>query len=306
MSSRALAVCLCLLVSLACGDSGSTPAGETEGSEATSSGDGDGDASGDGDGEASGDGDGDASGDGDGEASGDGDGDPSGDGDGDASGDGDGEMGGDGDGEPAEEGFGTIVGACGQLVDEIEAPTPSLFTLHLDFRDDPYDDPEDLPLMTEGAQTILTEPNAGGSSTISEAFAYEVLARCEGALLLQTETEIDYDPEDSKKTDMAVEIAGQRVGVSVTRAVGFPPENPYTPAQAEDLLDGKLADILVSSANVVPEQAWVKQVLVVMAYADMHASSLEMALANIDAMTQADTIVYVVVTDGMDTPVYFN
>lgn len=292
------------------------------GSETEAGGDGDGEpGTGDGDGDPSGgDGDGDPStGDGDGDpTSGDGDGDPtsgdgdgdstSGDGDGDStSGDGDGDSSsGDGDGDPVDDGFGQLFGECGGVLAELDQPTPSLFNRRFDFADDPYDDPEDLPLLTEGAQTILTLPNAGGSSTISEAFAFEVLARCEGAALLETETEIDYEPMDSKKTDFVVELGMQRVGVSVTRAVGFPPENPYEPAQALDLLDGKLADILVSSANVVPEQAWVKQILVIMAYADMHAESLMTALEDVDPAVRADTVVYVVVTDGMDTNVYFN
>ena len=49
----------------------------------------------------------------------------------------------------------------------------------------------------------------------------------------------------------------------------------------------------------------VKQVLVVMAYADMHAMLIEQAWQGLDDMTKADTIVYVVVTDGEDTPIYF-
>jgi len=305
MCSRVLAVCSCLLVSACAGDRSSS----TTQVDSTST-SGDGDPGGDGDGDSAPTGDGDGDGDPTGDGDGDGDGDPTGDGDGDGDGDPTGDGDGDGDGDPSgdgdgDEGFGTIVGECGLIADELDALTPSLFVLHFDFRDDPYDDPEDLPLLSEGAQTILTQPNAGGSSTISEAFAFEILARCEGALLLETENDIDYDPVDSKKTDIAVEIDSLRVGVSVTRAVGFPPEDPYTVDQAQALLDDKLADILISSANVVPEQAWVKQVLVVMAYADMHAASLEAALAEIDAMTQADTIVYMVVTDGIDTPVYF-
>ncbi len=41
-----------------------------------------------------------------------------------------------------------------------------------------------------------------------------------------------------------------------------------------------------------------------MAYADMHAESLETAWDSLDATLTADTIVYVVVTDGRDDPLY--
>jgi len=169
--------------------------------------------------------------------------------------------------------------------------------------DDPFDE-SDEHLLTPGAQEILNDPNAGGSSIISETFAFEVLARCEGAQLLKTETEIGYIPEDSKKTDILVAFAGTKVGVSVTRAVKFPPEAEYT---LEDgaFIQGKLEDVQVSSMNVIPEDAWVKQILVVMAYADPHADVVDMVWQSLSEQTKADTIVYVIVTDGEDTPIYF-
>ena len=86
------------------------------------------------------------------------------------------------------------------------------------------------------------------------------------------------------------------------------PEDPYPAAQAAGLVTSKLEDILVSSANVVAEDAWSKQILVIMAYADMHAELVEAAwleLVDSQPATAADTVVYVVVTDGMDTPLYF-
>jgi hypothetical protein len=150
---------------------------------------------------------------------------------------------------------------------------------------------------------VLTDGNAGGSSLESEIFAYEVLARCEGASLLKTETEVVYDTA-GKITDLLVDIDGLKIGVSVTRAVAFPFESAYTVEQAETLLTGKLADILESSANVSAADAWTKQILHVIAYAEGHAASLETALANIDDAIVADTIVYVTITDGDDAFIY--
>lgn len=201
-------------------------------------------------------------------------------------------------------GFGTILGTCGTVAMELDEADPSFVLVRFDFADDAYDDPEERPLLTPGAQEILAEGTAGGSSGVSEAFAFEVLARCEGAALIKTETEIAYEPPTSVKTDMLVEIDGVRVGVSVTRAVAFPPDTPYTIERAA-FIEDKLDDILVSSANVVAEDAWVKQILVVMAYGDMHAESIRTVWDGLDAASRADTIVYVVVTDGADTPVYF-
>jgi len=200
-------------------------------------------------------------------------------------------------------GFGAIAGPCAMITGELTTGTPSYFSNRLDFGDDAFDDPDDVSRLTSGGQEILAEGTAGGSSGLSEAFAYEVLARCEGATLLKSETEIVYEPMGTL-TDMLVEIDGTKIGVSVTRAFVFPTSDPYTVAIASDQLMDKLADILVSSANVVAEDAWAKQILVFMAYGEMHADSLMTAWAALDPSVTADTIVYVVITDGMDEPLY--
>lgn len=198
---------------------------------------------------------------------------------------------------------GVITGSCGELDDtELLGGGPFFFRNTIDFAD-PYTSADEARL-TAGAQEILSDGTAGGSSGLSEAFAFEVLARCEGAILVKTETEIVYEPADSKKTDILVTIDGHRIGVSVTRAVGFPREDPYTVMTAQMLLEDKLADILVSSANVVAEDAWVKQILHVIAYEPMHGDSMMTAWAAIDPALRADTILWVTVTDGDDGFIY--
>ena len=200
-------------------------------------------------------------------------------------------------------GFGAIAGPCGRVAAEINSDMPSYFVTRLDFMSDGFDS-ADTSLLTAGGQEILSEGTAGGSSGESEVFAFEVLARCEGATLVKSETEIVYDPPTSKKTDMLVSIGGDNVGVSVVRAFGFPPTDPYTEEDATTIMERKLDDILVSSTNVVAADAWTKQVLVVVAYADMHAESVRAAWENLDEATRADTIVYVVITDGDDDAIY--
>jgi hypothetical protein len=203
-------------------------------------------------------------------------------------------------------GFGTIVGACGVVAPQLDEPTPSLFGNKVfDFGDDPYDDPEDQPLLTTGAQTIITSPSAGGSSLLSEVFAFETLARCEGASLVKTESQIVYD-QAGATTDFLVAIAGSKVGVRVVRAFAFPLGNPYTSDAATTLLNSNLDDINESSQNVAAEDAWVKQILVVMAYDQQHADTIAAAWFGLDDPTKADTVVYVIITDGNDTNIYAN
>jgi hypothetical protein len=203
-----------------------------------------------------------------------------------------------------DDGFGTIMGPCDVVAPQLDEPTPSLFANRFDFHDDPYDQ-EDLLLLTPGAREIYSDGGAGGSSLFSDMFAFETLARCEQASLVKTETEIVYD-QPGAITDMSVEIASSKVGIGVTRAITFPPGSPPVQEDVTSLLAAKLDDIRESSKNVTPEDAWVKQILVVMAYDDMHAEAIETAWLDLDDVTKADTIVYVVVTDGNDACLYLN
>lgn len=208
----------------------------------------------------------------------------------------------DAGGEP--EPFGTITGACGVLDVELTDVAPSTFVSHLSFPRlfDPGD-PSDLDRVAPGTRTILTTDNAGGSSRLSEGFVYEVLHRCEAAELTHTESDIEYDP-DGAKTDLRVSIADIGIGVSVARAVKYPFGTALPSADAEELVEGKLADILESSANVEPEQAWQKQILGLMAYDQQHADEIRQALDATDAELRADTVVWVIVTDGRDEFIY--
>ncbi len=197
--------------------------------------------------------------------------------------------------------FGSISGDCSVLDDELTSSQASVFRSAFDFPRIYMS--SDAPLVEEGTVRLLNTVNAGGSSVFSEAFSFEVLGRCESAALIATETEISYDV-DGKKTDFSTDIDSVRIGVSVTRAVNFPFDSPFTVSDAQTLLEGKLADILVSSANVSAGDAWQKQILAIMAYGPGHGDSLQTAVALVDSAVRADTIVWIIVTDGDDGFIY--
>ncbi len=198
-------------------------------------------------------------------------------------------------------GFGDIDGACGVIEPkQLDSTSPWHFDNELDFGDAAYD----FDLLSEGGQEIWNDGNLGGDSIYSEIFAFEVLHRCELAVLLKTETEIAYDDDGGKKTDLLVEIDGDRVGVSVTRALGWPPEEPWTLEQADDLLRDKLADIPLSTANVSAEDAWDKQILHVLAYSPEHAALIEQAWEGLEPALRGDTIVLSTATEGQDGFLY--
>lgn len=200
-------------------------------------------------------------------------------------------------------GFGTITGSCGVIDGQLLSPDPSVIVNAIDFGTDPWDNPADLGLLTSGGQEMVADGNAGGSSLESEIFSFEVLARCEGATLVKTETEVVYDVSGSI-TDILVEIDGMKVGVSVTRAVGFPRDAVYPEATASALLTRKLTDIQESSAHVSEGDRWVKQMLHVIAYADQHVAAMQAAYAALDPSVKADTILWVTRSDGDDEFLY--
>ena len=198
-------------------------------------------------------------------------------------------------------GFGTIVGGCGRIAGEIDATTPSFFEVRFDFADDAYD-AADESRLTAGAQEILNDGTAGGSSALSEALAYEVLARCENArMLVASETEVAYSSEEAR-TDF-VALFDENVGVSVARAFLFPGTSPYPLSEAQRVIGRKLDDIPISTANAVTP-TWDKQILAVLAWDDVAAMRVREAWDGFTAERRADTIVYVIVTDGRDRAVY--
>ena len=209
------------------------------------------------------------------------------------------------DGAPAASGFGDLSGACGVLtVADVTGVAPELFRDTITFAR-AYVDATDRALLTPGGQRMMATPNAGGSSGISEAFAFEELARCEHADLLHTETEITY-ATTGKITDLEVQTMGHKLGVSVTRAVAFPFGSAYTLDAATALIKRKLTDIQTSSANVAPVDKWDKQILAVLAWDDAVADTVTQAWMGLDAATKADTIVVLTVTSGDDTFIYSN
>ncbi len=196
-------------------------------------------------------------------------------------------------------GYGDISGDCLVLDDEWKSDSPFLFDNAIDLAGQPT-----KAELSEGGLKVYTDGNLGGSSIWSEVFAYELLYRCEGADLLKTEGEIDYTDAGGKKTDLLVEVDGRKVGVSVTRAYHYPPEDGYSLAEATDLLDGKLGDILLSAANAAPDDAWERSILHVIAYDADYAAFIDEAWAALDPSVRDETIVVVTVSDGDDDFLY--
>ena len=99
-------------------------------------------------------------------------------------------------------------------------------------------------------------------------------------------------------------IDATHVGVSVTRAFHWPPDEPYTTEEAFDLLDDKMSDVLLSADNVVAADAWSRSILHIIAYNDDHADRIEEAYGTLPGELKIDTLVFLTVTDGEDEFLY--
>src|SRR5262249_20404762 len=136
--------------------------------------------------------------------------------------------------------IGTLTGSCGQVTAQLTSASPSILRDLLVFS---AGETYDRAHLSPGGQRMYDTANAGGSSTESEVFSYEVLRYCENASLLYTETEIHYAPPDDSGpntiTDLEVQIGTMKVGVSVTRAYK-PSSIPLTDADVLDLIQKKL------------------------------------------------------------------
>ncbi len=195
--------------------------------------------------------------------------------------------------------LGTLAsGSCGMLENQLALATPSLENNLLVFvAGETYD----RASLSPGGQTLFDSTNAGGSSTESEVLSYEVLRFCEGAKLLKTETQIAYQPPDDSGantiTDLSVEIAGKKVGVSVTRAYK-PATQPLTDPELKALLEKKLEGVVRSSQRVLPADRWVKQILHVFSVDKAATDAVGRVWPTIAAAVRADTIVLVTQTKG--------
>ncbi len=197
-------------------------------------------------------------------------------------------------------GFGTISGVPDIInSNEITSNESFYFNASIDFGTVLFD-VSLLGLLSTGAQEVYYDNN----NNMSEAFAYDFLYRAELAQLLKTESEIVYIDPGGKRTDLLVEIDGHKIGVSVTRALSYPPGSPFTVEAATALLEARLNDIIYSTNNVAAEDAWYKQILFVFAYSAEHADSLMAAHGNISQVTLGNTIIIVVITDGADSFLY--
>mmetsp|Transcript_12538 Transcript_12538/g.18936 ORF Transcript_12538/g.18936 Transcript_12538/m.18936 type:complete len:245 (+) Transcript_12538:114-848(+) len=111
------------------------------------------------------------------------------------------------------------------------------------------------------AQKVLDEPNAGGTSVVSEALSAEYMVRRFGAQDIVTEMAIQYWFPNWKKIDYIATIFGGRVGISVTRAMGYPYASDFKMEDAVRLCQKKLNGLVVARAGISPAFSYERSIL---------------------------------------------
>ncbi|CAE7566621.1 AAC4 [Symbiodinium microadriaticum] len=135
--------------------------------------------------------------------------------------------------------------------------------------------------MGTEAQKILDEPNAGGSSMVSEALSAEYLARRFGATNVVTEMAIQYWLSNWKKIDYIATVYGRRVGISVTRAMGFPRPGDFAMENARRLCEKKLFGLVVARAGISEAHSYDRSILHVWCQTDEISNMMYIAFNEI-------------------------
>lgn len=164
--------------------------------------------------------------------------------------------------------------------------------------------------VCEYAKKIYLEPNAGGKSVNSEAISANVLNHLYNITDITTEMEIQYRWYNYKRCDYICELYGQRVGVSVTRAMGYPDPSNFTPEHAWKLLNKKIDGLLIAREGVIDKYNFNKCVLHVWCenedIADMIIDQYNI-LREISGDEMNDIIVILSVTQENNAPfIYYN
>lgn len=103
--------------------------------------------------------------------------------------------------------------------------------------------------LSDEIRRALTISNAGGSSEISESLSMYYMLLKFGARHFIPEMEVNYRFQ-SNICDYLMEINGQRVGVSVTRAINYPFDKAISKETANTLLYKKLTGIVIAKRAV--------------------------------------------------------
>jgi hypothetical protein len=113
----------------------------------------------------------------------------------------------------------------------------------------------------KSAKDTLIVDNAGGQSEISEALSINYFYERFKASLFVLEMEIEYWMTSYKMCDFICIINNQKIGVSVTRSMGFPTQDSFNEESAYNLLKKKMNGLIVARSGVCTKHEFIISVL---------------------------------------------
>lgn len=140
--------------------------------------------------------------------------------------------------------------------------------------------PQGMKLSSISLRSIQID-NAGGNSNISEMISIEYYIRLFKATDFLLEMEIHYIL-DYKMVDYICNIGKFRIGVSVTRAMGYPSPKDFTYQKALRLLHKKLYGLIVARNAVCKKHSFTRSILHVWCQTSEIARMMKRAYSSFD------------------------
>jgi hypothetical protein len=137
-----------------------------------------------------------------------------------------------------------------------------------------------IDLCPDARRSLVTQ-NAGGRSALSEMLSIHYFNTFHNAKDIILEKEVEYWI-DYKMVDFVCSIGNTRVGVSVSRAMGYPVPEKFTMDTARHLLTKKLYGLIVSRNGVTEKHSFFKSVLHIWCQTYEIANMLQQAYSAFD------------------------
>ena len=128
------------------------------------------------------------------------------------------------------------------------------------FTDKLYVVNEDKIVFGSDSARCLVVDNAGGASEYSEAMSMYYFENIYGGSNFILENEVKYWLE-FKMVDYVCTIHDKQIGVSVTRAMGYPHSTMFTKEEAIYLIHKKIKGLIVACDLVIDEHSFTKSIL---------------------------------------------
>ncbi|SNW62982.1 Putative deoxynucleoside monophosphate kinase, partial [Orpheovirus IHUMI-LCC2] len=158
-------------------------------------------------------------------------------------------------------------------------------------------------LQYDGAIKFWNMENAGGKSKYSEAWSIEYLHRQLGLSDVLCELEVQYWVK-YKMVDYVGNIGNCRIGVSVTRALGYPDRNIMTYEEAYDLVEKKLNGLIIARRSACYVNNFYTCILHVFCYNKHISNMVRKAFGKVkERMVETDNVL-LLTTVNNEIPMY--